>query len=175
MKKILAMSLTFAHGCMHASRKFFIHLIFHFSLTQPFILSLKANLTHAGKCDSYTRTLQMNPPYDWLKMGWVRDSQTRKRLVNTLSCITCSPENNAISVLHYVIKVTLHFLTLPYVTSRRDSLCLGIFALALFSPAVIDQKKFELFKLVIQAWNFHRFLRALRELFSDVGLSQTKL
>ena len=43
------------------------------------------------------------------------------------------------------------YLTLPYVTSRRDSLCLGIFALALFSPAVIDQKKFELFKLVIQA------------------------
>ena len=67
-----------------------------------------------------------------LKTGWARrDSQTRKRLVTTLSCITCSLENNAFSVLHYLIKVTLRFLTLPYVTSRRDSFCLGIFAHAL--------------------------------------------
>ena len=49
------------------------------------------------------------------------------------------------------------------------------FAWWAFSPAVyIAQKKLELFKLVKQAWNFHRLLRALREIFSDVGLSQIK-
>ena len=47
--------------------------------------------------------------------------------------------------------------------------------ISLNSPAVIDQKKLELFKLVIQARNFHRLLRALREIFSDVGPSGIKL
>ena len=36
------------------------------------------------------------------------------------------------------------------------------------SPAVNNQKKLELFKLVIQAWNFHRLLRAQWEIFSVV-------
>ena len=31
--------------------------------------------------------------------------------MDSLLCITCSLENNAFSVLHYVIKVTLHFET----------------------------------------------------------------
>ena len=72
------------------------------------------------KCDSYTRMMQMmqmNPPDDWLKTGWARDSQTRTRLMDSLFCIKCSVENNVVSVLHYVIKVTLHCL--------RDSFCLG--------------------------------------------------
>ena len=30
--------------------------------------------------------------------------------MDSLLCITCSLENNAFSVLHYVIKVTLHYL-----------------------------------------------------------------
>ena len=54
---------------------------------------------------------EMNPPDDWLKTGWTRDSQTRTRLVDSLFCITCSLENNAFC-LHYVIKVTLHYLML---------------------------------------------------------------
>ena len=43
------------------------------------------------------------------------------------SCIilrTCLLGNNAFSVLHHTIEVTLHY----YVTSLRDSLCLGTFA-----------------------------------------------
>ena len=72
------------------------------------------------KCDSYTRMMQMNPPDDWLKTGWARDSQTRTRLMDSLFCIKCSVENNAVSVLHYFIKLTLHCL--------RDSFCLGTFA-----------------------------------------------
>ena len=50
-----------------------------------------------------------NPPDDWLKTGWARDSQTRTRLVDSLICITCSLENNELSVLHYVINVALHY------------------------------------------------------------------
>ena len=38
-----------------------------------------------------------------------RNSQTLTRLVDSLFCITCSLENNAFSVLHYVIKVTLRY------------------------------------------------------------------
>ena len=38
-----------------------------------------------------------------------RNSQRRTRLVDSLFCITFSLENNACSVLHYVIKVTLHY------------------------------------------------------------------
>ena len=50
--------------------------------------------------------MQTNPPDDWLKTELARDSQKRTRLVDFLFCITCSLENNAFSVLHYVIKVT---------------------------------------------------------------------
>ena len=42
------------------------------------------------------------------KAGWTRDSQARPRLVDSPFCITCSLENNAFSVLHYVISVALH-------------------------------------------------------------------
>ena len=49
------------------------------------------------------------PPDDWLKTGWARDLQTRTRLVDSLIYVTCSPENNAFSVLHYVINVALHY------------------------------------------------------------------
>ena len=53
---------------------------------------------------------ESTPVDDWLKTGWARDSQT---FVDSLFCITCSLENNPFSVLHCVIKVTLHF-TLRY-------------------------------------------------------------
>ena len=43
------------------------------------------------------------------KAGWTRDSQARTRLVDSLFFITCSLENNAFSVLHYVINVALHY------------------------------------------------------------------
>ena len=69
----------------------------------------------AGKCDSYTRKMdimQMNPPDDWFTTGFARDSQTLTRIVDSLLCITCSLGNNAFSVLHYFIKVTLHHLML---------------------------------------------------------------
>ena len=56
--------------------------------------------------------MQMNPTEDWLKTEWARHSQTRARLVDSLLFITCSLENNVFSVLHYVIKVTLHYLKL---------------------------------------------------------------
>ena len=49
------------------------------------------------------------PPDDCLKTGWARDSQTRTRLVDSLICITCSLENNELSVLHYVINIALHY------------------------------------------------------------------
>ena len=39
---------------------------------------------------------------------WVRDSQTHTRLMDSLICITCSLENNAFSVLHYVM-VASHY------------------------------------------------------------------
>ena len=54
----------------------------------------------------------IHPTIGWRRRGWARDSQTRARLVDSLLCITCSLENNAFSVLHYVIKVTLHYLML---------------------------------------------------------------
>ena len=49
-----------------------------------------------------------DPPDDWLKTGWARELQTRRRLVDSLICITCSLENNAFYVLHYVM-VALHY------------------------------------------------------------------
>ena len=49
-----------------------------------------------------------DPPDDWLKTGRARDSQTRTRLVDSLICIRCLLENNAFSVLHYVV-VALHY------------------------------------------------------------------
>ena len=47
-------------------------------------------------------------------IGWRQDKHgTHKHAhVDSLSCITCSLENNAFSVLHYVIKVNLHYLML---------------------------------------------------------------
>ena len=38
-----------------------------------------------------------------------------------------------------------------------------------YSPAVIDQKNTELFKLMIKAWNFATTLMTLRLTFSDLG------
>ena len=85
-----------------------------------------------GKCDSFTRMLQMNPPDDWLKTGWAWDSQTRTWLMISLFCIACLLKNNAFSVLHYIIKVTLHYLMLQC-TLLRDSFCLGTFTHVLIS------------------------------------------
>ena len=64
-----------------------------------------------GKCAierNYSLFTIMNPIDDWLKTGWARDSQTRTQLLDSLFYISCSLKNNAFSVLHYVIKVTLH-------------------------------------------------------------------
>ena len=58
----------------------------------------------------YAYVAKVNPPNDWLKRGWARDSQTRTRLVGSLFCITCSLENNAFCVLRYT--------TLCYIASR---------------------------------------------------------
>ena len=58
----------------------------------------------------WLQMMQMNPLNDWLKTGWAWDSQTCTRLVNSPFCITCSLEYNALSVVHYVIKVILHLL-----------------------------------------------------------------
>ena len=41
--------------------------------------------------------------------GWARDSQTRTGVEDVLICITCSLENNAFFVMHYVINVALHY------------------------------------------------------------------
>ena len=87
-------------------------------------LSLKTIKNASRKCDSYTRMLQMNPPDDWLKTGWAQDSQPSTRLVDSLlfhvfarkRCILCS---------------VLCHLTLPYVTSLRDSFCLATSRMAL--------------------------------------------
>ena len=62
---------------------------------------------------SHTRMLQINPADDWLMNeheGWTQDSQALTRLLDSLFCtITCSLENNAFSVLHYVVNVALHY------------------------------------------------------------------
>ena len=55
-----------------------------------------------------SRRIMHDPPDDWLKTGWARDSQTRSRLVDSLICITCLLENNGFFVLHYVM-VALHY------------------------------------------------------------------
>ena len=49
-----------------------------------------------------------DPPDDWLKTGLARNSQTNTRLVDSLFCIKCSLENNALSVLHCVM-AALHY------------------------------------------------------------------
>ena len=66
---------------------------------------------------NHTHMMQIDPPDDWLKTGWTRDSQARTRLVDSLFCITCSPENNAFFVLLFFF---LCYLTFLYVTSIRD-------------------------------------------------------
>ena len=55
----------------------------------------------SGQMRSHTRMMQINPPDDWLKTGWTRDSQARTRLVDSLFCITCSLENIAFFVLMF--------------------------------------------------------------------------
>ena len=50
--------------------------------------------------------------YTWLNEheGCTQDSQALTRLVDSLFCtITCSLDNNAFSVLHYVVNVALHY------------------------------------------------------------------
>ena len=56
------------------------------------------------------------PPDDWLKTGWARDSQTRPRTVDSRIYITCQLENNALSVLHYLINVA--YIIVCYIDSR---------------------------------------------------------
>ena len=65
------------------------------------------------KCDSYTRMTANDANESTqrlVKDGMSMGSQTCARLVNSPFCITCSLENNALSVAHYVIKVILHIL-----------------------------------------------------------------
>ena len=70
----------------------------------------------------------MNPPDDWLKTGWARYSQKRTRLLDSLHCITCSFEDNAFSLLHYLIKVTpdrfeIHFCHGTFAHSFIRAIC----------------------------------------------------
>ena len=75
----------------------------------------------------YASLMQINPSDDWLKTGWAGDSQTRARLVDSVlyhvfvskQCILCS----ALSHKGY--------LTLPHVTSIRDSFYLELSPTAL--------------------------------------------
>ena len=73
----------------------------------------------AGKYDSYMHMLLINPPNNWLRTGSARDSQKWTRVVDSLFCIMCSLKNNAFSVLHSVIKVTLPYTTARYLMLRR--------------------------------------------------------
>ena len=45
-------------------------------------------------------------------IGWRRDEHGIHKQAHGLFCIMCSLENNAFSVLHYVIKLTLHYIML---------------------------------------------------------------
>ena len=63
--------------------------------------------------------------YYWLRTGWALDSQTCTWLLDSLLCIMCSLEKQWILCSALCHK---SYLTLTYVTSLRDSLCLGTFA-----------------------------------------------
>ena len=54
-----------------------------------------------------------DPPDDWLKTGSARDSLSGLSWIHSLICITRSLENNAFSVLYYVM-----FALLCYIDSR---------------------------------------------------------
>ena len=49
-----------------------------------FFLSSIQQKIPAGKHDSYSRMVQMNPPDNWMKRGWARDSQTHTQLMDSL-------------------------------------------------------------------------------------------
>ena len=112
--------------------------------------------------------LQMNPPDDWLKTGWARDSQTRTRLVDSLFCITCSLENNAFSVLRYttLCYIASRFILPPHslasswgcslaITSLQDGTTLTSFQVDTNNNYF---KLFELFKLIVHClWYLHKW------------------
>ena len=60
----------------------------------------------AGKCDRYRLGWKWSRRL--VKTEWARDSQIRTRLMHSLICLTCLLENNAFSVLHYVM-VASHY------------------------------------------------------------------
>ena len=76
----------------------------------------------AGNKKFQRAMMPRNPPDDWLKMQWARDSQTRTRLVDSLFCIYVFARKQCIfsSALRHK-----SYLTPPYVTSIRDQFCLS--------------------------------------------------
>ena len=79
-----------------------------------FLSSMHAIKNSSGQMRQLLGAYDANeyPPDDWLKTGW----QTRARTVDSRICITCPLENNALSVLHYVINVA--YITACYIDSR---------------------------------------------------------
>ena len=61
--------------------------------------------------------------------------------MDSLLCITCSLENNAFSVLHYVIKVTLHYLKDRFETHSALEVLSGTSLLGLRREAANSLKK----------------------------------
>ena len=87
--------------------------------------------------------------YTWLNEheGCTQDSQALTRLVDSLFCtITCSLENNAFSVLHYVVNVVVHyymlhrfeFFSAPGIVSRTALLGLRLSASHLREDACLS-------------------------------------
>ena len=102
-----------------------------------FFLAAGNKKFHRANATAIAYDANENPPDDWLKTGWARDSQTRTRLVDSLICITCSLENNELSVLHYVINVALHYWVLHRfeIFSAPGTIALGSIRLPLRSLA----------------------------------------
>ena len=60
---------------------------------------------------SHTRTMQINPPDDWLKTGWTQDSQVRTRLVDSLHVLY-----HVFPRKQYILCSLVLFSLLPYIT-----------------------------------------------------------
>ena len=93
--------------CFKDRKKFAASLFFLAACNKKF---QRANATDIAKDGN-------DPPDDWLKTGSARDSLSGLSWIHSLICITRSLENNAFSVLHYVM-VALYYITLCYIDLR---------------------------------------------------------
>ena len=84
--------------CFKDRKKFAGSLFFLAACNKKF---QRANATDIAKDGN-------DPPDDWLKTGSARDSLSGLSWIHSLICITRSLENNAFSLLHYVM-VALHY------------------------------------------------------------------